>query len=190
MAAAARQATIQRLRRGWGRAYATDLVDSVLVVTHDAPALLRAGVTTVIFSATDSAGNTAQASARVQVVYEFGGFAPPLLKDGTASIQQGRQGRTIPVKFSLTCSDGTAVTAAVATIAVYKVLDAAVGTVDTTDLMVDAGNASSTGNLFRHAGGGQYIYNLSTAGWSAPATYRIVVTLDDGSQHAVDYSLR
>ena len=76
------------------------------------------------------------------------------------------------------------------TIAVFKVLDQATGVVDTTDLTSDAGAANDNGNVFRHAGGGQYVFNLATGNLAAPATYRIVVSLDDGTQQTVTFSVR
>lgn len=188
------------------QATASDIVDGDLEVDHILPALLPPGFTTVTFTATDAAGNTAQRTGRVQVVYDFDGFLPPLLGEhqeerhhpahahphglnGSASIQQSKAGRTIPIKFQLTCADGTLVATAVATMAVYKLVDGATGSVDTTDLTSDAGSSNESGNLFRFDGK-QYIYNLNTKGWSAPATYRIVVTLDDGTEHSIDFSLR
>ena len=81
--------------------------------------------------------------------------------------------------------------AATATLAVYKLLDVATGSVDTTDLTEDAGQANETSNRFRYvAGPDHYIFNLSTKGWPAPATYRIFVTLSDGTVHTIDFSLR
>jgi hypothetical protein len=78
-----------------------------------------------------------------------------------------------------------------ATIAVYKVLDTDTGTVDATDLTEDSGAANDDGNQFRYDDDNQYyVFNLSTRGWYAPATYRVVVTLDDGSEFSVDVSLR
>ncbi|MCP5089390.1 MAG: DUF5011 domain-containing protein, partial [Gammaproteobacteria bacterium] len=49
-------------------ANATDLVDGSLAVTNDAPAVFPLGVTTVTFSAMDSAGNTGSAQATVTVI--------------------------------------------------------------------------------------------------------------------------
>lgn len=122
--------------------------------------------------------------------YEFLGFQAPLLADGSASIQQTKAGRTIPVKFQLKFG-GQITGTATATIAVYRVLNIATGTVDTTALTDDAGAANENSNRFRYAAAGAaYIYDLKTKGWSAPATYRIVVTLSDGSVHWVDFSLR
>ncbi len=94
------------------------------------------------------------------------------------------------MKFQL-ASGGQLTGAATATIAVHKVLDVAVGSVDTTEYTEDAGAANDTSNQFRYvAGAEQYIFNLSTKGWSAPATYRIFVTLSDGTMHTIDFSLR
>jgi len=122
--------------------------------------------------------------------FEFLGFREPLLAAGTASIQQTKGGRTIPVKFQLSFQ-GHVTGAATATISVYKVLDVAVGTVDTTDLTADAGIANDTSNRFRYdSEAGQYVFNLSSKGWQAPATYRIAVTVSDGTVHTVDFSLR
>lgn len=61
---------------------------------------------------------------------------------------------------------------------------------DRVDARDDAGASNDAGSLFVHTGNGEYRYNLSTNGWSAPATYRIIAALDDGTQHAVDFSLR
>jgi sugar lactone lactonase YvrE len=127
--------------------------------------------------------------AIAEIAYSFSGFDQPLLADGSASIQQTKTGRTIPVKFTLTWQ-GQPVANATATISVYKVLDTATGTIDTTQLTEDAGAANDTGNAFRYAGDGKYVFNLSTKGWPAPATYRMSVTLSDGSVYSVDFSLR
>ena len=108
----------------------------------------------------------------------------------SASVQQTKAGRTIPVKFQLRF--GVQLTgAATATIAVFKVLNIATGTVDTTSLTQDAGGSADSGNQFRYdAFEQQYIFNLSTRGWASPGTYRVVVTLGDGSAHTVNSSVR
>ncbi len=171
-------------------ASATDICDATVTITNNAPAEFLVGFTTVTFTATDDSGNASMRTSRVQVVYQFGGFEPPLLMDGSASIKQQKTGRTIPVKFSISCG-GTPAPNAVATISVFKLLDAAIGTVDTTDLTADSGMANENSNLFRYDAVGQhYIYNLSTMGYMAPATYRIFVNLEDGTQQFIDFSLR
>ncbi len=117
-------------------------------------------------------------------------FAPPLIANASAAFKEIKVGRTIPVKFRL--GDGATPEATVtATIAVFRVINIATGSLDTTDLVADAGRANSNSNLFRFDRiAQQYIFNLSTKGFQTPATYRIFVTLDDGSQKSVDFALR
>ncbi|WP_150122545.1 GEVED domain-containing protein [Rhodopirellula islandica] len=66
---------------------ATDLVDELPTITNDAPSVLPTGMTTILFSATDKAGNTSTASATVNVLgrsMDFGD-APSLTQSGFAS---------------------------------------------------------------------------------------------------------
>lgn len=58
--------------------------------------------------------------------YEFVGFAPPLLNDGTATFELGRK---IPVEFKLV-SWGFEISSATPALHVYRVEDGAVGTAD------------------------------------------------------------
>ena len=128
--------------------------------------------------------------AIAELAYEFMGFQVPLLADGSASIQQTRAGRTLPVKFQLRFG-GQLTGETTARIAVYRILNVATGTVDTTDLTDDAGAANETSDRFRYDGASQqFIFNLQTKGWLAPATYRIVVTFGDGTTQTIDFSLR
>ncbi|MFQ5717953.1 MAG: FG-GAP-like repeat-containing protein [Acidobacteriota bacterium] len=171
-------------------ASATDVCATGTAIAHDAPDTFPVNTTTVTFTATDPSGNMTQATSDVQVVYEFSGFGKPLMSDGSASVKQGKKGRTIPVKFALSCG-GTPVATAVASIGVFQISNADTGTVDTTDLTEDSGTANDGGNLFRFdPNNQQYIFNLSTTGFAAPATYRIVVGLDDGTEKTVEFSLR
>jgi hypothetical protein len=86
-------------------------------------------------------------------------------------------GSTIPTKFQLFKADGTtAITSAIATIAIVK-LDNTAETPINEDLIT---SPADDGINFR-VSSGQYIYNLSTKNWTA-GTYRIIANLDDGSQ--------
>jgi hypothetical protein len=55
--------------------------------------------------------------------YEFGGFEAPLLADGSASIRNGANGRTIPVAFQLHRA-AEIVTTALASLTVRQMLGA------------------------------------------------------------------
>jgi RHS repeat-associated protein len=66
-----------------GTASATDVVDGVIVPTSDAPATFPVGVTTVTYTATDAAGNTATATQTVTVTDTT---VPTLTLTGTATV--------------------------------------------------------------------------------------------------------
>lgn len=166
-------------------ATATDLCDPNTTITHNAPAEFPIGLTSVTFTATDQSGNFTQRQLTVQVVYTFGGYLPPIRNDGTSIF---RSGRTVPVKFQLTAADGSFVTTATATLQVFKVTDAVLGTVE--EITPEASGTSNTDNLFRFdASTNQYIYNLNTSGYTA-GTYLLRVRLNDQTTHDVHVSLR
>ena len=168
-----------------GIASASDICDPSPTITNDAPAVFPVRTTTVTFTATDHSGNSSQRQLSVQVVYAFTGYFMPLLNNGQAAFKAGR---TIPVKFQLTAADGTIVSNATPTLQVGMVSGAIIGTIDFTDATASGG--SNTGNLFRFdPASGQYIYNLSTQGYAA-GTYLIRATLNDGSTHDVQFSLK
>ena len=97
----------------------------------------------------------------------FIGFLEPLGAGGKAF----KSGRTIPVKFQLTDGNGNPVTDAVAHISVAKISNGEVGPLASD---VEASGAANTDNLFRF-GGGNYVYNLSTKGFTS-GTYLLTVT--------------
>ncbi|MDP9268494.1 MAG: PxKF domain-containing protein [Acidobacteriota bacterium] len=169
-----------------GIASASDICDPSPTITNNAPAVFPIGTTTVTFTATDHSGNSSQQQLTVRVLFNLNGYFSPLLNDGQAVFKAGR---TIPVKFQLTAADGSIVSNAIANIQVYKVLNTPTGTVDMT---VDtfASGSSNSGTLFRYdASSGQYIYNLSTQGYGV-GTYLIRTTLNDGTTHDVQFSLK
>jgi len=171
-----------------GIASATDICDPSPTVTNDAPAnfIFPIGVTTVTFTATDHSGNSSQKKLTVQVVYAFSGYLVPILSNGTAVFKSGS---TIPVKFQLTAADGTFVSNAVANLQVFQVLNTPTGTVDMTVDTVASGS-SNTGTLFRFdPTSNQYIYNLNTQGFVS-GTYLLRTTLNDGTTHDVQISIR
>src|SRR6266478_1440321 len=169
-----------------GIASATDTCDPSPTVTNDAPAQFPIGLTTVRFTAIDHGGNSLEKQLTVDVVYTFTTYLMPLLNDGSALYQSGR---TVPVKFHLTAADGTFVSNAVATIQMFQVLNTPTGTVDMS-LNTVASGSSNMGNLFRFdPTSNQYIYNLSTSGF-ASGTYLLRTTLNDGTTHEVNFSIK
>jgi len=125
-------------------------------------------------------------SFQVNATYTFLGYFNPLLNDGTSLFQSGR---TIPVKFQLAGLDGTFVSDAIANIEVYRVVETPSGTVDMSVDTLPSGS-SNMGTLFRFDPvSNQYIYNLSTKGYSS-GTYLLRTTLNDGTTHDVNFSIK
>ncbi len=107
-------------------ATATDNSGETLTVTHNAPSIFPIGVTTVIFSATDSAGNTGTATANVTVNFV----------DQTAPVVQ------VPVSIvlSATTDDGLAATHA----DIVAFLTGATATDNSGETLTVTNNAPST----------------------------------------------
>jgi hypothetical protein len=118
-------------------------------------------------------------------IYLFGGFGQPINSDGSSIFKAGS---TIPVKLTLTECSGQSISTATVTIAVYKITDTVLGTVE--ELLPDSSGNANTGNLFRYDPlSGQYIYNLSTKGLTG-GTYTVRANPDDGSSSFVNLSLK
>jgi probable HAF family extracellular repeat protein len=121
----------------------------------------------------------------VDDVYVFGAFQQPINSDGSSIFKAGR---TVPVKVRLADCDGVTVADATVSIAVEKILDVIVGTVE--ELAFDSSGNANTGTLFRYDDTDeQYIYNLSTRSLSN-GTYRIHVICDKAASCSVDVSLK
>ncbi len=115
----------------------------------------------------------------------FGGFQQPINSDGSSIFKAGR---TIPVKVVLTNCSGVPIPNTTVTIQIFKITDTILGTQD--ELTVDASGNSNTGNLFRYdSSSGQYIYNLSTKGYTT-GTYRVYTNYVDPANGSKNYSIR
>ena len=69
-----------------------------------------------------------------------------------------------------------------------KISNAILGTED--ELVVDSSGNANTGNLFRYdATAGQYIFNLSTKGYTK-GTYKVYAKPDNGQSYSVAFSLK
>jgi len=139
--------------------------------------LTHLGTNTFTLTATDGNANTATQSATFTVLYNFGGFLPPIPGDNTGVFSKGG---TLPVAFQLGDVNAVQITTAVATLTVQQVSGVVL-----VGVPVDAiapGN-SDTGNQFRFDGH-KYNYNLSTKPL-ASGTWQVQARLDDGSVHTV-----
>lgn len=140
------------------------------------------GTTVVTCSATDGAGNTGTAQFQVRVLFGWSGLLQPINGNGSSVFKLGR---TVPVKFALT--DASAPIANLsAHLKVGKASDGITGTV--TEAVATA--SADVGNTFRYdPTAHQYVFNLSTSGWSQ-GTWVLRVDLGDGVPHDTLISLR
>ena len=144
--------------------------------------LARPGTNTFTLTATDVAGNTATKTATFVVLYDFGGFLPPIANDGSSVFKLGN---TVPVKFQLTGTGGAPVPTAVAQLRLQMLSN---GTPVGAPIDGTGSGSADTGNVFRYDGH-QYVYNLSTAPLTL-GVWQIQAVLDDGTVHAVTIGLK
>jgi hypothetical protein len=140
------------------------------------------GPKTTMATATDNVGHVTNESCTTEVHNMFGGLQQPVNPDGSSIFKLGS---TIPVKFKLTDAALASVDSAVGHLTLAKVSNSVDGS------FVEAVSTSNatTGTLFRLAGDGQYMFNLSTKGLST-GTWSLKVSLDDGTEYVTRVSLR
>jgi len=142
------------------------------------------GTNVFTLTATDKVGNTASQSASFVVLYNFGGFLPPVPNDGSGLF---RLKSIIPLRFQLTDAHDAPVSDAVATLSLQKMTN---GTVSGTAIDATGPGHADTGNLFHYlSGAATYEYELDTAPLSR-GTWQIQVHLNDGSVHTIVVGLK
>lgn len=169
---------------------ATDNCDPAPVVTCS-PATgsgFPVGTTTVTCTATDASGNRSTSSFTVtRAALGFAGFLPPIGgADATGGsfgnpVRTFKNGSTIPVKFTTSCS-GVPVLTGIHRLQAVKYANATTGAepIDATPQ-----DAASTGNQFRLTDG-KWHFNLDTKGTGmSVGVWQLIALLSDGSQHTV-----
>ena len=162
-------------------ASATDLVDGTVTVTCTpaSGSSFSAGMTTVNCSATDAHNNTAHGSFTVTVNYNWTGFFQPVNNPtDPAPCNTVKAGSAIPVKFSLGGYQGMNILAAGSPTVAVGTCDGSADAITSTET-VTAGNSS----LSYDATSDQYVYVWKTDKTWAGKSYRLTVTLADGTSH-------
>jgi hypothetical protein len=132
---------------------------------------LAVGKYSFLLTVDDGNGGNASDQLYINVAYQFGGFLSPLKANGVY-----KQGRVLPIKINLGCSDGIAVTNAEPTISVRQLSN---GEPTGEPIVIESNSAADNGITFRHAGD-HYIYNLNTKNLNM-GSYLLAVDLHDGS---------
>ncbi|HEX8856296.1 MAG TPA: GDSL-type esterase/lipase family protein [Thermoleophilaceae bacterium] len=141
------------------------------------------GTQTIERTATDNVGHERTKSCHVLVRYDYGGLLQPVNRDGSSVFKLGS---TIPLKLRLSDHAGNSVAGA----HVEVQLERTSTSVDGTEFeeVVDA--TPTIGKTFEYSDGSEvYRFNLSTKPLSA-GTWRIRISLDDGTVHRTQISLR
>jgi hypothetical protein len=137
----------------------------------------------------DNAGNTDSATNGYRVIYDFagaGGFQSPI--NNPPTVNTAKAGSTIPVKFQLPDGQGGFLSdlSAVASIQAQEV-SCGNFTYSPSDPVEEVAAAGSSG---LHCDNGQYQYNWKTTKTQKDKCYVFILTLNDGSVHYADFSLK
>ncbi len=153
---------------------AMDIVDLDVTSTCTGPEgwIFPLGTSTITCNATDVAGNSENATFQVTVEWSRTGALQPINSDGSSTFKLGS---TIPVKFRMT---GESVGASDASAMVYFVKQSSSSVAPNVPVLH---TAADVGHAFRYdEANDQYIFNLSTKGYSA-GTYLVVIQYGDNT---------
>jgi pimeloyl-ACP methyl ester carboxylesterase len=166
---------------------ATDNCSSSLLVTSlPAPGSgFSVGTTLVVATATDAEGNSSSTSFTVTVMYNFGGFFPPV--SNIPVLNSVNAGRAIPIKFSLFGNKGLAVFSAVSNNPGSGPIacDSTATEIDLTETLA-AGNSSLSYDFQND----QYTYVWKTdSSWSGTCR-QFVMQLNDGGVYRANFKFK
>jgi hypothetical protein len=134
-------------------------------------------------TARDNVGHERTARCEVLVAYDYSGLLEPVNRDGSSVFKLGS---TIPLKLRLLDVDGKSVPNVRVQIAMERISTSVEGT--QIEEVVDA--TPTNGKEFQYDEGAElYRFNLSTKPLSV-GTWRIRLSLDDGTVHRTQVSLR
>lgn len=159
---------------------ASDATSGIASASCDAVDTSSVGGHSVACSATDTAGNTASASASYTVSYQFSGFTSPV--NGTGVLNVAKAGQTIPLKWRVTDANGTPVTTLTSVNVNVVSLQCAAGT--TTDQVEEYASGSSG---LQNLGDGYYQFNWATPKSYAGSCKTVRLNLGEGSSASPVY---
>jgi hypothetical protein len=143
----------------------------------------KVGAHTLVFTATDNAGNTTTKSIIYNVNFDYILLIKPAKSDG---LVVSKAGSNMPVKFQLKDSNGAYITNAEAKLYYSKITDGIVGP----ESKAVSTSAASDDNSFRYdETEKQYIFNFNTKALKA-GIYQFRIDLGDGSTNTFKVTLK
>ncbi len=139
------------------------------------------GTTTNTFRATDAAGNTAECSFTVTVLYNFTGFFSPVSNPPT--LNNVNAGRAIPLKFSLSGNKGLSIFATGYPVSQQIACDSSA------PLSEVEGTVTAGGSTLSYTTD-QYHYNWKTESSWAGTCRMLNVKLNDGTEHTALFKFK
>lgn len=153
------------------------------VINNQTVILNKPDVNVFQIIAIDNAGNISTSTQQFKVVYNFGGFQPPIKIDGSGVYKLGR---ALPIKFQLFDVNSSLISSAMAKLSVLKISNSVVSAL----AEVFSVSAADKGNTFRYDPlNNQYIFNLDTSRLSV-GIWNLQIVLDDGNGYNINMSIR
>ena len=162
---------------------ATDSLSGIASQSCGAVNTSSVGFKTVTCTATDLAGNTTNANANYQVIYNFAGFFQPV--DNLPTVNLATAGSSIPVKFNLGGNQGLAIFA----VGYPASVQIACSTGTPTSSIEETATAGGS-NLTYDATTGQYKYVWSTNRAWRGTCRRLQVRFIDGTTYVANFQFR
>lgn len=168
-------------------ATATDTVDGTFAATCTpaSGSTFTPGATTVSCTATDAAGNTADAKAfQVNVTFGWAGFFAPV--DTNKTLNGMKAGSTAPLKWSVSDQKG----GYVSDLSIVSKETSSVVNCSTGAVVDDLESYATGGTLLRYdSTANQFVYN-----WQSPkkagTCYTVTIGLTDGTTHPATFQLK
>ena len=139
------------------------------------------GTTTNTFRVTDGSGNYAECTFTVTVLYNFTGFFSPV--NNPPVFNNVNAGRTIPIKFSLSGNKGLNIFAAGYPVSQQIACDSSAPLADV------EGTETSGGSALTYSPD-QYNYSWKTENSWAGTCRKLIVKLNDGSEHTALFKFK
>jgi HYR domain len=154
----------------------------IIITSQASGSVFPIGVTVVNATATDAANNQATCGFRVEVLYNFSGFFPPIAN--TPTVNEVNAGRAIPIKFSLSGNKGLNI------FAPDYPASRPIICIDNMPISKIMGTTASESGLSYDAASDTYTYVWKTEKSWEGTCRQLIVRLNDGRERVAFFKFR